>query len=44
MNASCQGLLDAQHAYTDAMRELRAHWTAMAATAWASSTRSSTAT
>lgn len=31
MNARCQGLMDAQSAYTDAMRALEPHWTAMGA-------------
>jgi hypothetical protein len=31
MEARCQGLLDAQHAYTDAMRAMDPHWTAMSA-------------
>jgi tetratricopeptide (TPR) repeat protein len=30
LEARCQGLLDAQSAYTDAMRSLDAHWSAMA--------------
>ncbi len=31
MNARCQGLLDAQNAYADAMRATEPHWTAMSA-------------
>jgi hypothetical protein len=31
MEARCQGLLDAQSAYTDAMRAMEPHWTAMSA-------------
>jgi hypothetical protein len=31
MNARCQGLLDAQSAYTDAMRAVEPNWTAMGA-------------
>ena len=31
MEARCQGLLDAQAAYTDAMRAMEPHWTAMSA-------------
>jgi hypothetical protein len=31
MNARCQGLLDAQNAYADAMRAVEPHWTAMSA-------------
>ena len=29
MNARCEGLMDAQHAYGDAMRSVDAHWIAM---------------
>ncbi len=31
MEMRCQGLLDAQNAYTDAMRAMEPHWTAMSA-------------